>query len=167
MPFEPQNSQGISRSSESDTRAPHRSLRRRTGNSRAGPRSASLLLDRAQQISIPGCGTRASRGLPLLAITGQIPTAQLGTRAFQEVPLEKALGPAAGWSKRLSASDGAQVATDMLNYATTQRDVAHLVIPDDVQMLPPQVEVASGPDTCPQSAATRGGGRQHDRRVAK
>ena len=81
---------------------------------------------------------------PLLAITGQIPTAQLGTRAFQEVPLEKALGPATGWSKRLSASDGAQVATDMLNYATTQHDVAHLVIPDDVQMLPPQIEVASG-----------------------
>ena len=33
---------------------------------------------------------------PMLAITGQIPTKQLGTRAFQEVPLELALGPVAG-----------------------------------------------------------------------
>jgi pyruvate oxidase len=86
---------------------------------------------------------------PLLAITGQIPTGQLGTRAFQEVPLEQALGPAAGWSKRLSASDGPQVATEMLNYATTQRDVAHLVIPDDVQMLPAGVETRRGPSPAP------------------
>ena len=78
---------------------------------------------------------------PLLAITGQIPTKNLGTRAFQEVPLVKALGPAAGWSKRLSASDTSKVATDMIIFATTQHDVAHLVIPDDVQTLPPAVDV--------------------------
>lgn len=86
---------------------------------------------------------------PLLAITGQIPTPALGTRAFQEVPLEQALGPAAGWSKRLSASDGPQVATAMVNYATTQRDVAHLVIPDDVQSLPARPDVPSGPNHSP------------------
>ncbi len=73
---------------------------------------------------------------PLLAITGQIPTKLLGTRAFQEVPLESAMGPVAGWSKRMSASDGPDVAADMLNFATTQHDIAHLVIPDDVQTLP-------------------------------
>jgi thiamine pyrophosphate-dependent acetolactate synthase large subunit-like protein/nitrite reductase/ring-hydroxylating ferredoxin subunit len=78
---------------------------------------------------------------PLLAITGQIPTKNLGTRAFQEVPLVKALGPAAGWSKRLSASDTSRVATDMIDFATTQHDVAHLVIPDDVQVLPASVDV--------------------------
>ncbi len=86
---------------------------------------------------------------PLLAITGQIPTPNLGTRAFQEVPLEQALGPAAGWSKRLSASDGPQVATAMVNYATTQHDVAHLVIPDDVQTLPAGVDVPRGPSPHP------------------
>ncbi len=74
---------------------------------------------------------------PLLAITGQIPTRQLGTRAFQEVPLELALGPVAGWSKRLSASDGPDVATHMVRYAVSQRDIAHLVVPDDVQNLGP------------------------------
>jgi pyruvate oxidase len=79
--------------------------------------------------------------IPLLAITGQIPTKDLGTRAFQEVPLVKALGPAAGWSKRLSASDTSRVATDMIDFATTQHDVAHLVIPDDVQTLPAAVDV--------------------------
>ena len=84
---------------------------------------------------------------PLLAITGQIPTKNLGTRAFQEVPLVKALGPAAGWSKRLSASDTSKVATDMISFATTQHDVAHLVIPDDVQTLPP------APDVPPTTAA--------------
>jgi thiamine pyrophosphate-dependent acetolactate synthase large subunit-like protein/nitrite reductase/ring-hydroxylating ferredoxin subunit len=73
---------------------------------------------------------------PMLAITGQIPTKLLGTRAFQEVPLESAMGPVAGWSKRMSASDGPDVAADMLNFATTQHDIAHLVIPDDVQTLP-------------------------------
>ena len=86
---------------------------------------------------------------PLLAITGQIPTPQLGTRAFQEVPLEQALGPAAGWSKRLSASDGPRVATAMVTYATTQHDVAHLIIPDDVQVLPPVVEGPRGPSPVP------------------
>lgn len=81
---------------------------------------------------------------PLLAITGQIPTKQLGTRAFQEVPLTEALGPAAGWSKRMSASDGADIATHMVRYAITQRDIAHLVIPDDVQGLEPALGVPAG-----------------------
>ena len=86
---------------------------------------------------------------PLLAITGQIPTKNLGTRAFQEVPLVKALGPAAGWSKRLSASDTSKVATDMISFATTQHDVAHLVIPDDVQTLPPAVDVPASAAAAP------------------
>ncbi len=86
---------------------------------------------------------------PMLAITGQIPTKNLGTRAFQEVPLVEALGPAAGWSKRLSASDGPRVATDMVNFVTTQHDVAHLVIPDDVQTLPAAPEAHVAPAAAP------------------
>jgi thiamine pyrophosphate-dependent acetolactate synthase large subunit-like protein/nitrite reductase/ring-hydroxylating ferredoxin subunit len=86
---------------------------------------------------------------PLLAVTGQIPTQKLGTRAFQEVPLEIALGPAAGWSKRLSASDGPEVANDMVTYATSQRDIAHLIVPDDVQNLPPGHESPRGPIPVP------------------
>jgi thiamine pyrophosphate-dependent acetolactate synthase large subunit-like protein len=86
---------------------------------------------------------------PLLAITGQIPTQQLGTRAFQEVPLSKALGPVAGWSKRLSASDGPRVASDMVHYAVTQNDVAHLVLPDDVQSLPQVDGQPTGPQATP------------------
>jgi thiamine pyrophosphate-dependent acetolactate synthase large subunit-like protein len=93
---------------------------------------------------------------PLLAITGQIPTPLLGTRAFQEVPLEQALGPAAGWSKRLSASDGPGVATAMVNYATTQHDVAHLVIPDDVQSLPARPDSPRGPSPVPNALPLAG-----------
>jgi pyruvate oxidase len=86
---------------------------------------------------------------PLLAITGQIPTDQLGTRAFQEVPLGAALGPVAGWSKRMSAGDGPRVATDMLDFAVTQREVAHLVLPDDIQSLPAVTTAAAGPRPTP------------------
>lgn len=87
--------------------------------------------------------------VPLLAITGQIPTPQLGTRAFQEVPLGRALGPVAGWSKRLSASDGPRVATDMVHFAVTQNDVAHLVLPDDTQTLPAVDAQPGGPQPVP------------------
>lgn len=87
--------------------------------------------------------------VPMLAITGQIPTAQLGTRAFQEVPLGRALGPVAGWSKRLSASDGPRVATDMVHFAVTQNDVAHLVLPDDTQSLPAVESHLGGPTPVP------------------
>jgi pyruvate oxidase len=86
---------------------------------------------------------------PLLAITGQIPTDQLGTRAFQEVPLGAALGPVAGWSKRMSAGDGPRVATDMVDFAVTQRDIAHLVLPDDIQTLPPVKAEPPGPRPAP------------------
>ncbi|MDK1019568.1 MAG: thiamine pyrophosphate-binding protein [Actinomycetota bacterium] len=86
---------------------------------------------------------------PLLAITGQIPTPLLGTRAFQEVPLGEALGPASGWSKRLSASDGPEVATNMLTYAISQRDIAHLIVPDDVQSLPAKETSPRGPTPSP------------------
>jgi len=88
---------------------------------------------------------------PLIAITGQIPTPQLGTRAFQEVPLEIALGPVAGWSKRLSASDGPEVATDMLTYVVSQHEIAHLVLPDDVQTLPAKPDPPHGPAPTPNS----------------
>ena len=87
--------------------------------------------------------------VPMLAITGQIPTQQLGTRAFQEVPLGRALAPVAGWSKRFSAGDGPRVATDMVHYAVTQNDVAHLVLPDDIQSLPPVDGHSGGPQPVP------------------
>ena len=86
---------------------------------------------------------------PLLAITGQIPTPNLGTRAFQEVPLTAALGPVAGWSKQLSAGDGPDTATAMVTYARSQRDIAHLVIPDDVQTLPAAPDTPRGPTPTP------------------
>ncbi len=87
--------------------------------------------------------------VPLIAVTGQIPTPQLGTRAFQEVPLGEALGPVAGWSKRLSASDGPRVAHDLVHHAVTQSDVAHLVLPDDVQTLPAATPFSTGPSPVP------------------
>lgn len=87
--------------------------------------------------------------VPLIAVTGQIPTPQLGTRAFQEVPLGQALGPVSGWSKRMSASDGPRVAHDLVQYAVTQSDIAHLVLPDDVQTLPAVEPHHAGPGSEP------------------
>lgn len=97
--------------------------------------------------------------VPMIVITGQIPTPQLGTRAFQEVPLGRALGPVAGWSKRMSASDGPRVAHDLVHHAITQSDVAHLVLPDDVQTLPAGLPHATGaaarPNALPLADADR------------
>ena len=75
--------------------------------------------------------------VPILALTGQVNTQVLGPGAFQEVPLAEAFSAVAEWSQTIL---GAESATELmslaLKHAIVQRDVAHLIFPDDMGELP-------------------------------
>ena len=72
----------------------------------------------------------------MLAISGQVPSKVLGRGAFQDVDLNAAFADVARYSKTvLPASDHAELMTLALKHATVERDVAHLVLPDEVQEL--------------------------------
>lgn len=74
---------------------------------------------------------------PILALTGQVRTQVLGPGAFQEIPLAEAFAAVSEWSQTVLAKDNA---TDLmalaLKHAIVNRDVGHLIFPDDVQNLP-------------------------------
>ena len=74
---------------------------------------------------------------PILALTGQVNTQVLGTGNFQECDLSAAFSGVAAWSQTvLSDSKHAELMTQALKHALIQRDVAHLIFPDEVQTLP-------------------------------
>jgi thiamine pyrophosphate-dependent acetolactate synthase large subunit-like protein/nitrite reductase/ring-hydroxylating ferredoxin subunit len=74
---------------------------------------------------------------PVLAISGQVPSSVLGRGAFQDVDLRAAFADVASYSKIvLPESDHAELMTLALKHAIVGRDVAHLVLPDEVQELP-------------------------------
>ncbi|MBK5289204.1 MAG: thiamine pyrophosphate-binding protein, partial [Acidimicrobiia bacterium] len=69
------------------------------------------------------------------AISGQVPSKVLGRGAFQDVDLNGAFAAVSSFSKTvLPDSDHAELMTLALKHATVQRDVAHLVFPDEVQV---------------------------------
>ena len=71
---------------------------------------------------------------PVLAISGQVPSKVLGRGAFQDVDLNAAFAAVSSYSKTvLPDSDHAELMTLALKHATVQREVAHLVFPDEVQ----------------------------------
>ena len=73
---------------------------------------------------------------PVLAISGQVPSKVLGRGAFQDVDLTAAFADVASYSKTvLPESDHAELMTLALKHAIVGRDVAHLVLPDEVQEL--------------------------------
>ena len=84
---------------------------------------------------------------PILALTGQVDTQVLGPGAFQEVDLRSAFGGVSVWSKSvLQSSKHAELMTLAIKTAILQRDVTHLIFPDEVQTLPaPENARASGP----------------------
>ena len=84
---------------------------------------------------------------PVLAISGQVPSKVLGRGAFQDVDLTAAFADVASYSKTvLPESDHAELMTLALKHAIVERDVAHLVLPDEVQVLPaPDERPAVGP----------------------
>src|SRR3954454_8924523 len=93
----------------------------------AGPGSTNLLT---------GLYDAKADRAPVLAISGQVPSRVLGRGAFQDVDLNAAFAAVARYSKTvLPASDHAELMTLALKTATVERDVAHLVLPDEVQEL--------------------------------
>lgn len=84
---------------------------------------------------------------PVLALTGQVDTQVLGPGAFQEVDLSGAFGTVAAWSQPvLRDSKHVELMNLACKNALLQRDVAHLIFPDEVQTLPaPEGAEAGGP----------------------
>ncbi len=74
---------------------------------------------------------------PVLAITGQVETQVLGPGGFQEVDLQAAYGKVASWQQTvLSSSHYGELMSLACKNALTNRRVAHLVVPDEIQKQP-------------------------------
>ncbi len=84
---------------------------------------------------------------PVLALSGQVPSDVLGRGAFQDLDLQGAFSDVARYSKTvLSGSDHAEIMTLACKTALVERDVAHLIFPDEVQVETVGDAEASGPD---------------------
>jgi thiamine pyrophosphate-dependent acetolactate synthase large subunit-like protein/nitrite reductase/ring-hydroxylating ferredoxin subunit len=83
---------------------------------------------------------------PILALTGQVQTQVLGPGAFQELPLAAAFGAVAEWSQTvLTQANATELAALAVKHAVVNRDVAHLILPDEVQELPGLAEPPERP----------------------
>ncbi|QDU84783.1 Putative thiamine pyrophosphate-containing protein YdaP [Planctomycetes bacterium Pla163] len=73
---------------------------------------------------------------PVLALTGQVQTQVFGPGAFQEIDLSSAFGAVARFSHTvLPSSRHGELMSLACKHALVERDVAHLIFPDDVQDL--------------------------------
>jgi pyruvate oxidase len=74
---------------------------------------------------------------PVLAISGQVPSKNKGRGAFQDLDLERAFADVARYTQTIQAtSDHGELMSLACKHALVERDVAHLVLPDEVQVLP-------------------------------
>ena len=74
---------------------------------------------------------------PVLAISGQVPSKVRGRGAFQDLDLGRAFGDVADYSATvLHGSDHAELVALACKTALVDRGVGHLVLPDEVQVLP-------------------------------
>jgi thiamine pyrophosphate-dependent acetolactate synthase large subunit-like protein/nitrite reductase/ring-hydroxylating ferredoxin subunit len=74
---------------------------------------------------------------PVLALTGQVDVQVLGPGAFQEIDLAAAFAPVTAFSQTvLHTSRHAELMSLAGKHAIVERDVSHLIFPDDVQTLP-------------------------------
>lgn len=88
--------------------------------------------------------------VPILALTGQVQTQVIGPGTFQELPLDHAFRPVAEYTQTvLSPVNATELAALAMKHAIVQRDVAHLVLPDEVQ------ELAGVEDPTPRPVAGR------------
>ncbi|MGD1984593.1 MAG: thiamine pyrophosphate-binding protein, partial [Chromatiaceae bacterium] len=82
---------------------------------------------------------------PVLALTGQVDTQVLGPGAFQELDLASAFAPVARFSQTvLRDSKAVELMNLACKNAIVDRDVAHLIFPDEVQTLPAPAELQAG-----------------------
>ena len=83
---------------------------------------------------------------PVLAVTGQVPSVVAGRGAFQDLDLEAAFADVAAYSQTVHAgSNHAELMTLACKNAIVERAVGHLVLPDEVQVLPAGEAPAGGP----------------------
>ena len=83
---------------------------------------------------------------PVLALTGQVQTQVFGPGAFQDIDLSSAFDAVSRFSQTvLSTSKHAELMSLACKNAIVERDVAHLIFPDDVQTRLDDGE-ASGPE---------------------
>ena len=82
---------------------------------------------------------------PVLALTGQVQTQVMGPGAFQDIDLRSAFQAVSRFSQPvLSSSNHTELASLACKTALVERDVAHLIFPDDVQTQPSDAP-AAGP----------------------
>src|SRR5438034_385775 len=112
-------------------------LRRRADLPRrgtAGPGSTNLL---------PGLYDARLDAAPVVAISGQVPSKVLGRGAFQDLDLSAVFRDVAVWTATVhSGSDHAELAALAVKHARDARGVAHLVLPDEVQVQPSDASAA-------------------------
>lgn len=83
---------------------------------------------------------------PVVAISGQVPSKTLGRGAFQDLNLIAAFADVAEYSQTVLAdSDHAELTALALKNALVTRSVSHLVLPDEVQVLPAPDRPAATP----------------------
>lgn len=81
---------------------------------------------------------------PVLALTGQVQTQVFGPGAFQDIDLKSAFDAVSRFSQPvLSTSKHTELASLAIKTALVERDVAHLIFPDDVQTLPSDAAAAT------------------------
>lgn len=74
---------------------------------------------------------------PILAITGQVATQVVGTGNFQELDLVNAFASVAEFNHRVQHnSRHSELMALAIKHAILKRDVSHLTLPDEVQVLP-------------------------------
>jgi thiamine pyrophosphate-dependent acetolactate synthase large subunit-like protein/nitrite reductase/ring-hydroxylating ferredoxin subunit len=82
---------------------------------------------------------------PVIALTGQVQVQVFGPGAFQDIDLKAAFAPVTQFSQNvLSSSNHAELANLACKSALDNRDVAHLIFPDDVQTLPAAEDAKAG-----------------------
>ncbi|MGC9331320.1 MAG: thiamine pyrophosphate-binding protein [Bacteroidales bacterium] len=83
---------------------------------------------------------------PVLAVTGQVNTQFFGPGSFQEIDLHEAFQAVAPFSKIvLPDSKHAEMTSLAMKNAIIQRNVSHLIIPDDVQKLDAGIQAPGEP----------------------
>lgn len=83
---------------------------------------------------------------PVLALTGQVQTQVFGPGAFQDIDLKSAFDAVTRFSQPvLNSSNHAELMTLACKTAIVERDVSHLIFPDDVQTVANDAK-AGGPD---------------------
>ena len=85
---------------------------------------------------------------PVIALTGQVQTQVVGPGAFQEIPLGQAFDAVAAFSQPvLSPANATELAALAMKHAIVERDVTHLIFPDEVQELPGRDDPPAKPRT--------------------